>query len=158
MGVPGPVWVSRSFCSFLSMSQAPRRRSDAFSFRILSAVDRDATIAPTERQSRARSRRPSLTVRCRLPEKVRAAIKVGPSTTELRELDLPTMPDTAALLKVEVAGVCGTDVSQYRLPLRGGPIVMGHENVGRLARVGKTFAAHKGLSDGDLVFLEHYLP
>jgi len=93
-----------------------------------------------------------------LPEKVLAAVKVGPSTTELRELDLPPIPDDAALMKVEVAGVCGTDVTQYRLPLRNGPLVMGHENVGHLARVGRTFAAHKGLAEGDLVFLEHYLP
>lgn len=93
-----------------------------------------------------------------MPEKVLAAVKVGPSTTELRELDLPPIPDDAALMKVEVAGVCGTDVTQYRLPLRTGPLVMGHENVGYLARVGKTFAAHKGMNEGDLVFLEHYLP
>jgi threonine dehydrogenase-like Zn-dependent dehydrogenase len=93
-----------------------------------------------------------------LPDKLQAALKVGPSTTELRELDLPPTPDDAALLKVEVAGVCGTDVSQYRLPLRGAPLVMGHENVGYLARVGKTFASHKGLSEGAFVFLEHYLP
>ena len=93
-----------------------------------------------------------------MPDKVLAAVKVGPSTTELRELDLPPVPGDAALMKVEVAGVCGTDVTQYRLPLRNGPLVMGHENVGRLARVGKTFASHKGLKEGDLVFLEHYLP
>jgi threonine dehydrogenase-like Zn-dependent dehydrogenase len=93
-----------------------------------------------------------------LSETVLAALKVGPSTTELRELHLPPIPDDAALMKVEVAGVCGTDVSQYRLPLRGGPLVMGHENVGYLARVGQTFAAYKGLNEGDLVFLEHYLP
>jgi len=61
-------------------------------------------------------------------------------------------------MKVEVAGVCGTDVTQYRLPLRNGPLVMGHENVGYLARVGKSFAAHKGFREGDFVFLEHYLP
>ena len=93
-----------------------------------------------------------------MQEKVLAALKVGPSSTELRELDLPPVHDEAALLKVDVAGVCGTDVSQYRLPLRGGPLVMGHENVGTLARVGKTFAAQKGVREGDLVFLEHYLP
>jgi threonine dehydrogenase-like Zn-dependent dehydrogenase len=93
-----------------------------------------------------------------LSEKVLAALKVGASTTELREMDLPPIAPDAALMKVEVAGVCGTDVSQYRLPLRAGPLVMGHENVGRLARVGKAFAAHKGMNEGDLVFLEHYLP
>jgi len=93
-----------------------------------------------------------------MSEKIVAAVKVGPSTTELRELELPPVPDDAALMKVEVAGVCGTDVTQYRLPLRRGPLVMGHENVGYLARVGKIFAAHKGMREGDLIFLEHYLP
>jgi threonine dehydrogenase-like Zn-dependent dehydrogenase len=93
-----------------------------------------------------------------MSDKLLAAVKVGPSTTEIRELDLPPVSDDAALMKVEVAGVCGTDVTQYRLPLRNGPLVMGHENVGYLARVGKTFAAHKGMHEGALVFLEHYLP
>ena len=44
-----------------------------------------------------------------MPEKVLAAVKVGPSTTELHELDLPPVPDDASLMRVEVAGVCGTD-------------------------------------------------
>jgi threonine dehydrogenase-like Zn-dependent dehydrogenase len=89
---------------------------------------------------------------------VLAALKVGAATTELREMDLPEVPEDAALMKVEVAGVCGTDVSQYPLPLRAGPIIMGHENVGYLARVGRKFAEHKGVREGDLMFLEHYLP
>jgi threonine dehydrogenase-like Zn-dependent dehydrogenase len=93
-----------------------------------------------------------------MSEKVIAAVKVAPSTTELRELDFPPVADDAALMKVDVAGVCGTDVTQYRLPLRGGPLVMGHENVGYLTRVSKTFSTHKGFKEGDLVFLEHYLP
>jgi threonine dehydrogenase-like Zn-dependent dehydrogenase len=93
-----------------------------------------------------------------LPERVVAALKVAPATTELREMELPEVPADAALMKVEVAGVCGTDVAQYPLPLRGGPIIMGHENVGYLARVGKKFAEHKGVREGDLKFLEHYLP
>jgi threonine dehydrogenase-like Zn-dependent dehydrogenase len=87
-----------------------------------------------------------------------AALKVGPSTTELREFDLPDIPPDAALLKVEIAGVCGTDVSQYKLPLRGAPLIMGHENVGYLAKVGRDFERLKGFKEGDLVFLEHYLP
>ena len=87
-----------------------------------------------------------------------AAVKTGPSTTELRELKLPDIPPDAALLKMEVAGVCGTDVSQYKLPLRGAPLIMGHENVGYLTQVGSEFAKRKGMKEGDLVFLEHYLP
>src|SRR5262249_56330190 len=86
------------------------------------------------------------------------ALKTAPSTTELRELPLPDMPSDAALLKMEVAGVCGTDVSQYKLPLRAGPLIMGHENVGYLARVGSEFAKHKGVKEGDLRVLQHYLP
>jgi threonine dehydrogenase-like Zn-dependent dehydrogenase len=87
-----------------------------------------------------------------------AAVKVAAATTELREFDLPDVPPDAALMKMEVAGVCGTDVSQYRLPLRGAPLIMGHENVGYLAKVGREFEKHKGFKEGDLVFLEHYLP
>ena len=93
-----------------------------------------------------------------MPQKALAALKVGPSTTELREFDLPDIPPDAALMKMEVAGVCGTDVSQYKLPLRGAPLIMGHENVGTLAKVGREFEKHKGFTEGDLVFLEHYLP
>jgi threonine dehydrogenase-like Zn-dependent dehydrogenase len=93
-----------------------------------------------------------------VPEKVLTAMKTAASTTELRELDLPDMPADAALMKVEVAGVCGTDVSQYKLPLRAGPLIMGHENVGYLARVGSEFARRQGVKEGDLMFLEHYLP
>ncbi|MDO8793877.1 MAG: zinc-binding dehydrogenase [Vicinamibacterales bacterium] len=93
-----------------------------------------------------------------MAETMLAALKTAPSTTELREFELPDVPPDAALLKVEVAGVCGTDVSQYKLPLRGAPLIMGHENVGYLAKVGRDFERLKGFKEGDLVFLEHYLP
>jgi threonine dehydrogenase-like Zn-dependent dehydrogenase len=49
-------------------------------------------------------------------EKVTAAVRIAPQTTEFREYDMPDIPDDAALLKVEVAGICGTDVKFYSKP------------------------------------------
>ena len=46
-------------------------------------------------------------------ERVLAAVRTAPSTTELRELPMPKLSDDSALLKVEVAGICGTDVKMY---------------------------------------------
>jgi threonine dehydrogenase-like Zn-dependent dehydrogenase len=86
-----------------------------------------------------------------------AAVKVGPSKTEIREYPLPDIPEDGALLKVEVAGICGSDVKNYKKDVPF-PIIMGHENVGVIAKAGKKFIERKGVKEGDLVFLEHYLP
>ena len=90
-------------------------------------------------------------------EKVLSAVKVGASRTEIREFPMPEVPDDGALMKVEVAGICGTDVKMYKQPLAGGPVIMGHENIGTIAKAGRKFTERKGLKEGDLVFLEHYV-
>ena len=90
-------------------------------------------------------------------EKVLAAAKVGPSKIELREFPMPEIADDSALLKMEVAGICGTDVKMFKQPLKGAPVIMGHENIGYIAKAGRTFTQRKGLKEGDLVFLEHYV-
>lgn len=90
-------------------------------------------------------------------EKVLAAAKVGPSRIELREFPMPEIADDSALLKMEVAGICGTDVKMFKQPLKGAPVIMGHENIGYIAKAGRTFSQRKGLKEGDLVFLEHYV-
>jgi threonine dehydrogenase-like Zn-dependent dehydrogenase len=90
-------------------------------------------------------------------EHVLAAVRTGPGTTELREFPMPDLPDDAALLKVEVAGICGTDVKMYAKPPFSDPVIMGHENIGVIARAGRTFTERRGLRDGDRVFVEHYV-
>lgn len=93
-----------------------------------------------------------------MAEQVLAAVRTAPSRTELREFPMPDIPDDGALLKVEVAGICGTDVKMYASPPFDAPVIMGHENVGILARVGRSFAERQNVSEGDRVFVEHYVP
>ncbi|MEC9207664.1 MAG: alcohol dehydrogenase catalytic domain-containing protein, partial [Pseudomonadota bacterium] len=92
-----------------------------------------------------------------MSEKVVAAVRTAPQTTEFREYKMPDIPEEAALLKVEVAGICGTDVKFYSKPPFEGPVIMGHENIGYIAKAGKVFQERKGLKEGDLVFVEHYV-
>lgn len=90
-------------------------------------------------------------------EKVLAAVRTAPSTTEIREYPMPDVPEDAALLKVEVGGICGTDVKLYKTPPTKAPVIMGHENIGYIAKAGREFTRRKGFKEGDLVFVEHYV-
>ena len=91
-------------------------------------------------------------------EKVLASVKVGAGKLELREFPMPQLDDESAILKMAVAGICGTDVKMFKLPLQGGPVIMGHENIGTIAKAGRKFMERKGVKEGDLVFVEHYVP
>ncbi len=90
-------------------------------------------------------------------EKVLAAVRVGPSKTDIREYAMPEIADDSALLKMEVAGICGTDVKLYAHPPNDKPTIMGHENIGIIAKAGREFTRRKGFKEGDLVFVEHYV-
>ena len=91
-----------------------------------------------------------------MPQSVLAATTLGAMKTELREYPFPEIPPDGGILKVEAAGVCGSDWQAYRVdrPAR----IMGHENVGRIYRIGAIAAKRWGLAEGDRVALEEYLP
>jgi threonine dehydrogenase-like Zn-dependent dehydrogenase len=90
-------------------------------------------------------------------DQVLAAVRVAPGKTELREYPMPDIADDAALMRMEVAGICGTDVKLYQHPPSKAAVIMGHENIGRIAKAGREFTRRKGFKEGDLVFVEHYV-
>jgi len=87
----------------------------------------------------------------------RAAVAVATKTTELRDIDLPEIPPDGGLLRVIAAGICGSDVPYYAEGDKA-PRILGHENVGIIERLGPVARERWGVSEGDLVALEEYLP
>jgi len=92
-----------------------------------------------------------------MTQNVLAAVRTGPSKTEFQEFPTPEISADSALLKMEVAGICGTDVKFYKTPPTTRPVIMGHENIGIIAKAGREFTKRKGFKEGDLAFVEHYV-
>ena len=61
-----------------------------------------------------------------MTEKVLAAVRTGPSIMDFREFPMPDVPEDAALLKMEVAGICGTDVKLFKTPPNNAPVSYTH--------------------------------
>ena len=92
---------------------------------------------------------------------VAAAVAVDALRTEIKHFPFPEVAPEDGVLEVEVAGVCGTDWEIYKRESRGrdlGPLILGHENVGRIAAVGGAAAARWGVTVGDRVVVEEFLP
>ncbi len=87
----------------------------------------------------------------------RAAVQIASKQTELREFPLPEIPPDGGLLRVVAAGICGSDVPSYADGSKGERI-LGHENVGVIEKLGDVARERWGVTEGDLVALEEYLP
>ena len=74
-----------------------------------------------------------------MAEQVLAAVRTGAHQTELHEYPMPDIPEDGALLKMEVAGICGTDVKLYGKPPSDAPVIMGHENIGTIVKARRQF-------------------
>lgn len=81
-----------------------------------------------------------------------------PGKLEMRDLPMPVLEEGQAIIKMEMCGICGSDVTAYRgvnptmkYPING----LGHEGVGVIQEIGEN---DKGLKPGDRVALEPYVP
>jgi threonine dehydrogenase-like Zn-dependent dehydrogenase len=86
-----------------------------------------------------------------------AAVAVRPRQTELREFALPEVASDAGLLRIDATGICGSDWPMY-LSEKPGPRILGHEMVGTIEKLGPIARARWGVTEGDVVALEEYLP
>jgi L-iditol 2-dehydrogenase len=90
-----------------------------------------------------------------LPETMNAAVLTAPGRLEVREVPVPAPGKGQVLVKVHLAGVCGSDHSLYRGRLMGKlPVTPGHEAVGSVAAVGTGVASAKV---GDRVVLQPFV-
>lgn len=96
-----------------------------------------------------------------MPMTTKAAVLTAPRHIELRELKIPEISADSGLLRVEITGVCGVDWPAYtgersdRFKL---PLILGHEIVGRVEKIGSKAARLWGIAEGDRIVLEEYAP
>jgi alcohol dehydrogenase len=90
---------------------------------------------------------------------VTAAVLNGPTDLHLQQYAYPSIGDDAALVRINLAGVCGTDAKYFagNLPLTY-PTILGHETVGTIAEIGPGAATRYGVAVGDRVLVEATVP
>ena len=88
------------------------------------------------------------------PESMRGLVKVskGEDCIEIRELPIPRVTDDSVLVRVRVAGFCGSDIKIFHddhpyFP----PVVLGHEFSGEIVKIG---SGVEGWAVGDRVVPE----
>jgi alcohol dehydrogenase len=81
-----------------------------------------------------------------------------PGKMAMWEFALPEIGEEDGLLRVELAGVCGSDPGMFKgkstaLAVKY-PLILGHEIVGRIEKLGARAAARRKLKEGDRVIVE----
>ncbi|OGP77238.1 MAG: hypothetical protein A2V86_00835 [Deltaproteobacteria bacterium RBG_16_49_23] len=89
----------------------------------------------------------------------RAIVLEAPGKMVLKEFPLPAIGPEEGLLKVEMVGVCGSDVGMYRGKAtrapRPYPIIMGHEIFGTIVEIGEEASKRWNLKEGDRAIVEY---
>ncbi len=86
---------------------------------------------------------------------MRAAVYRGVDDVRVEAVETPDIRPGEALVRVEVCGVCGTDLKKIHYGLTPPPKIFGHETAGTIAAIGA------GITDwqvGDRVAVNHHIP
>jgi len=89
----------------------------------------------------------------------KAMVLKAPGQLEMEEFPLPEVGEDDGILKLELIGVCGSDPGIYKGKTRGAPrpypIILGHEIVGRIEKMGDAAKKRHNVSEGDRVIIEY---
>lgn len=93
----------------------------------------------------------------------RAVVQTSPGTLEVHEFERPAPGPDEAVLRMELCGICGSDIEQYdgRFDAMGwtsGPTIPGHEPLGIIDEIGERAAERWGVGVGDRVAVEPLIP
>lgn len=90
---------------------------------------------------------------------VPALVLEAPGRLAVRRFPRPVIQVDTGLLRVELVGVCGTDVKTYAgsMPYPY-PLVLGHEIIGRIEDAGDRFLEDRGVAVGDRVSVVARVP
>jgi len=86
---------------------------------------------------------------------MRAAVYVGESRIELRQVPVPSIGPGELLVRVEACGICHTDLKKIEHNLLPGPRIYGHETAGVVVEAGAGVTRYK---PGDRVVAFHHIP
>lgn len=70
---------------------------------------------------------------------MQALVYEGPQIMSMREVPIPELQADEVLIKVQVAGICGSELGGYlgHNSLRKPPLIMGHEFAGTVEKIGR---------------------
>ncbi|MBS4021005.1 MAG: alcohol dehydrogenase catalytic domain-containing protein [Dethiobacter sp.] len=89
-------------------------------------------------------------------KKSTSVVLEGIKTIAVRDFEVPHIGPKEALLRMELAGVCSSDVGMYtgKIGPKPYPIILGHELVGFIEEAGEDFTHRHGVKKGDRVIVE----
>ncbi len=98
-----------------------------------------------------------------MPHSAYASVLTAKRTFELREVPIPEVGPDDGILRMECAGLCGTDYEQYDGHFIGTihgqlPMTLGHELMGFVEKLGPEAAKRWGVKEGDRVIVETSIP
>ncbi|BAY27934.1 alcohol dehydrogenase [Calothrix sp. NIES-2100] len=86
---------------------------------------------------------------------MKAQVFRGVNQLSYEEIPVPTLEPDEVLVKVQVVGLCQSDIKKIRYPLYEPPRIFGHETAGTIASVGDNV---KNWQVGQRVAVMHHIP